>query len=97
MKRHGHLFEEICSFENLLTAAKKAQKGKRFKSSTANFNLELENELISLQKELQSQTYRMGAYKHFHIYDPKKRLISAAPYRDRVVQHALCNVIEPLS
>lgn len=40
--------------------------------------------------------YQPGAYKTFYIYEPKKRLISAAPYRDRVVQHALCNIIEPI-
>lgn len=96
MKRCGYLFDEICSFKNLLIASKKAQKGKRFKTSTGLFNLELENELIVLQGQLQNRTYRMGEYKQFYIHDPKKRLISAAPYRDRVAQHALCNVIEPL-
>jgi retron-type reverse transcriptase len=60
------------------------------------FNLNLENELLRLQSELKTKTYRIGAYKCFDIYDPKKRLISALPYRDRVVQHALCNVIEPI-
>ncbi len=96
MKRHGYLFEEICSFENLLKAAKKAQRGKRFKKPTAEFNLRLEEELLELQKELKEQTYRTGRYKQFLIYDPKRRLISALPYRDRVVQHALCNIIEPI-
>jgi len=96
MKRHGYLFDEITSFENLLKAARKAQRRKRLKSSSAEFNLSLENELLKLQKELQARTYRIGVYKQFYIYDPKKRLISALPYRDRVVQHALCNVIEPI-
>ncbi|MEK7376376.1 MAG: reverse transcriptase domain-containing protein [Candidatus Margulisiibacteriota bacterium] len=96
MKRYGNIFDKICSFENLLLAANKAQKGKRFKASTGRFNLDLENELIKLQQELLGQTYKMGAYRQFYIYDPKKRLISAAPYRDRVVQHALCNIIEPI-
>ncbi len=96
MKRYGHLFERICSFGNLLLASKKAQKGKRFRHSTGEFNLNLERELLCLQKELQGLTYQIGSYKQFYIYDPKKRLISAAPYRDRVVQHALCNIIEPI-
>ena len=96
MKRHGNLFDKIISFENLLKASRKAQRGKRLKNSTANFNLRLEPELLKLQKELQEQTYQIGSYKRFYIYDPKKRLISALPYRDRVVQHALCNVIEPI-
>lgn len=96
MERHHHLYEKICSFENLLLAARRAQKGKKLKSSVSDFNLEFEKEIFALQAELLSQTYRVGRYKQFHIYDPKKRLISALPYRDRVVQHALCNVIEPI-
>ncbi len=96
MKRQGYLFDKIISFENLLKASRKAQRGKHFKNSTADFNLSLEPELLKLQKELRERAYRMGSYKQFYIYDPKKRLISALPYRDRVVQHALCNIIEPI-
>lgn len=96
MSRHGYLFDKITSFENLLKASRKAQRGKRLKNSTAEFNLNLENELLKLQAELQSRAYRIDSYKQFYIYDPKKRLISALPYRDRAVQHALCNIIEPI-
>ena len=70
--------------------------GKRFQDEVAQFNFRLEAELYRLQEELQTQSYRPGAYHEFHIYKPKRRLISAAPYRDRVVHHALCNVIEPI-
>jgi hypothetical protein len=49
-----------------------------------------------LQAELQSETYRPGAYYNFHTLDPKPRLISAAPFRDRVVHHALGRVIEQI-
>ena len=96
MKSHNNLFDEITSFQNLLLAAGKAQRGKRFKPATARFNLNLEKELLALQQELRNQDYRHGKYRDFFINDPKRRLISAAPYRDRVVHHALCNVIEPL-
>jgi retron-type reverse transcriptase len=96
VKTYKHLFPEIVSFEKLLMAAQKAQKGKRFKRSTALFNLNLEKELLCLQRELTSKTYSHGLYTDFVIHDPKQRLISAAPYRDRVVHHALCNVIEPI-
>lgn len=96
MKSHTNLYESICTFENLLEAAHKAQRGKRFKASTARFNFFLERELLTLQDELLTQCYRPGAYTTFTIREPKTRLISAAPYRDRVVHHALCNVIEPL-
>ena len=79
-----------------MSAAGKAQKGKKFKTGTAFFNLNLEKELLSLQDELSKGTYTHGGYRDFFIYDPKRRLISAAPYRDRVVHHALCNIIEPI-
>jgi retron-type reverse transcriptase len=96
VKTYRNLFDRIASFENLLRAARKAQLGKRFKESTALFNLNLEKELLSIQKSLLDRTYLHGPYQDFFVFDPKRRLISAAPYRDRVVHHALCNVIEPI-
>ncbi|MGB3942518.1 MAG: RNA-directed DNA polymerase [Candidatus Manganitrophaceae bacterium] len=96
MKRYGNLYARICAFENLFLAAKKAQKGKRFNERVARFHLDLENELLRLQEELLHKTYTPGPYRTFSIYERKPRQISAAPYRDRVVHHALCNIIEPL-
>lgn len=96
MKRYGNLWSQIIAFPNLLQAARQAQKGKRFRSSVLAFNHNLEIELQRLQQELATQSYHPGPYNSFRIYDPKPRLISAAPYRDRVVHHALCNVITPL-
>ena len=96
MKRHGGLWGKLTSFENLLLAARKAQRGKRFNDATARFNFRLEPELFRLQDELVARTYRPGPYRSFAICEPKVRLISAAPYRDRVVHHALCNLIEPI-
>jgi len=96
MKTYNHLYEKICSFENLLLAAKRAQRGKTSKQDVARFNFHLERELLNIQTELLNQTYQPGEYYEFYIHDPKKRLISAAPYRDRVAHHALCNIIEPI-
>ncbi|BBC22441.1 RNA-directed DNA polymerase [Pseudanabaena sp. ABRG5-3] len=96
MKRHGNLYSQIISFENLLLAAKKAQKGKRYRDNVLAFNFHLESELLQLQTELLDQTYHPQGYRTFQIHEPKPRLISAAPYRDRVVHHALCNIIVPL-
>jgi len=95
-KTYKNLFEELTSFKNLLLAAGKSQKGKRMKPNTAKFSFFLEKELLRLQQELLSQTYRPGAYRNFFVYEPKPRLISAAPYRDRVVHHAFCNIVEPI-
>ena len=96
MKRYGHLWPGICSFANLHRAAKKACYGKRFRSTVARFHFVVEQALCRLEEELKSKTYRPGRYRTFLIYEPKQRLISAAPYRDRVVHHALCNVLEPI-
>lgn len=96
MKRYGNLWEQVIAFDNLLLAAHKAQKGKRFRANVLAFNYNLEQELQQLQADLSNQTYQPGIYRTFQIYEPKPRLISAAPYRDRVVHHAVCNIIVPL-
>lgn len=96
MKRYGNLWPQIIDFENLLLAARKAQRGKRFRTNVLAFNYHLEQELLALHQALKQQTYRPGKYTVFQVYAPKPRLISAAPYRDRVVHHALCNIIQPI-
>lgn len=96
MKRYGNLYPQIIKFENIFLAARKAQKGKRFQNNVLAFNHNLEQELIKIQQELTEKTYQPGAYRTFYIQEPKHRMISAAPYRDRVVHHALCNVIAPI-
>jgi len=96
MKRYGNLFPYIVSFDNLFSASRKARKGKRFKSNVIAFEMNIEEELLRLREELISQTYTPGRYTEFTIYERKPRKISAAPYRDRVVHHALCAIIEPL-
>jgi retron-type reverse transcriptase len=96
MKRFGNLFDKIWTFDNLLAAFYKARIGKRKNPNVAAFEVNLEWELLRLSEELRTGTYRPGPYRTFFIHDPKKRMISAAPFRDRVVHHALCNVIEPL-
>ena len=93
---HTSLFARLTSFPNLLLAAHRAQRGKRFRANVSNFTLNLEHELLHLQEELRTRAYRPGLYRTFQIRDKKVRLISAAPYRDRVVHHALCNVVEPI-
>lgn len=96
MKRHGHLWQQVVSFEALLRAAENARRGKRFRPAVAAFHFDLERELWQLHAELSTRTYRPGAYRSFFIHEPKKRQISAAPYRDRVVHHALTGVLEPI-
>jgi retron-type reverse transcriptase len=96
MKRTGKLFPKIIEFSNLLSASKKAQKGKLSQPNVQQFNQNLEAELTKIQQELINKTYQPGNYRTFYIKEPKWRLISAAPYRDRVVHHTLCNIIVPV-
>jgi len=91
-----NLYDHICSFENIYLAYRKARRGKRASVSTADFEYNQEEELLRLRAELSAQTWQPGPYRTFYIHDPKKRLIAAAPFRDRVVHHALCNWIAPL-
>lgn len=90
------MYERLTSWENLLLAWRKASRGKRGHPNVAEFEHRLEDHLLDLRTELRSKTYRPGAYDSFFIHEPKRRLISAAPFRDRVVHHALCNLIEPI-
>jgi len=96
MKRVGNLWDGLVSFPNLLRAARKARKGKRSRPDVAAFEFDVERELLRMREELEAGTYQFGPYHTFTITEPKPRLISAAPYRDRVVHHALVNVLEPV-
>lgn len=96
MKTYNHLFGQVTSFDNLWLAAQHARKGKRFQSNVSRFDFQLEANLFGLRKELQDRSYHPGPYRSFLIHEPKQRMISAAPYRDRVVHHALMNVTAPL-
>ncbi len=96
MKTYKQLYPHVHDFENLYLAWCKARKGKRGREGAAAFERVQEQELLALQEELQNFTYTPGPYRNFYVHDPKKRLISAAPFRDRVVHHALYRVIEPI-
>ncbi|MDI6768686.1 MAG: RNA-directed DNA polymerase [Anaerolineales bacterium] len=90
-----NLNERLIAWENLRLAYANASRGKRGKAPVAGFETLLADNLLELQGELAGQTYQPGRYRHFHVHEPKRRLISAAPFRDRVVHHALCNVSVP--
>ncbi|MBW2431202.1 MAG: group II intron reverse transcriptase domain-containing protein [Deltaproteobacteria bacterium] len=96
MKRYGHLFEHVCSFEALTRSAHQAARGKKTKPRVALFLQNLENEVIEIEAELLEKTYQPRPYRTFKIHDPKERMICAADFRDRVVHHAVCSVLEPI-
>lgn len=96
MKRIGSLYDKICEIDNLYLAYSKASKGKRNTYGVIQFEKELDKNLLSIQKELIEQTYRTSEYDVFMIHDPKERTIYRLPFRDRIVHHAIINVLEDI-
>jgi RNA-directed DNA polymerase len=96
MRRLGGIWSQVVSFDNLLRAYRKARRGKGRSPDVARFALNLEKELFRLQRELRDDAYWPGAYRLFRIYERKPRIIAAAPFRDRVVHHAVMNLVEPI-
>ena len=87
------VYLKICEYENLNNAFNQAKKNKRYRNDVLTFSSNLEENLLVLQNELISKSYKVGKYKDFYIHEPKKRLIMALPFRDRVVQWAIHLVI----
>jgi RNA-directed DNA polymerase len=90
------LFSEVVEFKNLHAAYRAARMSKRYRDSILKFGFRIEENLTRLQHDLEAGRYAHGRYREFIINDSKKRLIKAAPFRDRVVHHAVCNIIEPI-
>ena len=93
--RNGELFRQLCDPAWLMACALEAARGKRRKPDVARFLLDLEPECFRLAEQLAQGTWQPGAYRTFRIREPKPRWISAAPFCDRVVHHALVGVMEP--
>ena len=87
--------ERLCEWDNLITSWRLASRGKTSSEAVARFAHAVGEQLLDLQHRLLRGLWRPGPYVHFTIHEPKRRLISAAPFADRVVHHALCRVIEP--
>jgi len=96
MKTYRNLWLSLCSYENLVLAFKKARKRKTKKEYVIEFEANLENNIMQLKQELETFTYSPAPMTTFTIRDPKTRKISASHFRDRVVHHALVNILEPI-
>lgn len=96
LKRYGNLYPLIYDFDGLHEAYLQARKGKRFRPEVMRFTANLEENLIEIQNELMWQTYSVSPYRQFFIHEPKKRLIMALPFRDRVVQWSIYRILAPL-
>ncbi len=96
MKTYRRLFEKLCSYDNLFLAYQNASKGKTQKKYVLDFEKNLQNELYKLQWELLTHAYRPRPLTVFTVHDPKTRKISASHFRDRVIHHAIINIIGPI-
>ncbi len=95
-KRVGGLWSAVTSWENLFEALRRAALGKKKRPEVAAFLFDQESRLAGLRRELLDGSYRPGPYRMFRIFEPKPREISAAPFADRVIHHALTQVLEPI-
>jgi RNA-directed DNA polymerase len=95
-KKHDNLIEQIADWDNLLLAHQRARAGKRDRLEVQTFSGDLWLHLGNIQHHLLAGTYQMGTYRSFVVFEPKRREILAAPFGDRVVQHAVLNILEPI-
>jgi len=96
MRRHGGLFDQIVLHENLWRAWREFRRGKRSRPSVCAFEHVVDRSLLRLQRALTAGTWQPGTYRLLLLHEPKRRLIAAAPVRDRVVHHAVHRVAAPL-
>lgn len=96
MKHFKNLYPKIYDYENLHRAYLSARKNKRYRSEVLAFSANLEENLIELQNELIYHSYKVGRYREFYVSEPKRRLVMALPFRDRVLQWAVYRIVNPL-
>lgn len=90
------LWAELTSFENLYAAFQGARHGKRYRLEVMRYAANLEENLINLQNHLLWRSWTPGRQREFTVREPKLRAIQAPPFEDRVLHHALVQVVEPL-
>jgi retron-type reverse transcriptase len=96
METYRNLYARLCSYDNLLLAWQKARKRKTLKDYVIEFESNLESNLNQLKHELETFTYSPAPITTFIVRDPKTRRIGASHFRDRVIHHAVCNIITPI-
>jgi RNA-directed DNA polymerase len=96
MKTYKNLYPKLCSYKNLERAFRKASRGKKSKFYVREFIQNFQTNLISLKRDLETETYIPSPLVKFTIRDPKTRLIRKSTFRDRIVHHAVVNILEPI-
>lgn len=89
-------FEKVIDFKNMYKAYRKSKQGKGYKKSSAQFGIMALDGINKLIEQLKNKTYKISPYQEFKVYEPKERIIKTSSFKDKVVQHSLCdNVILP--
>jgi len=96
MQKPKSLYDSLCCYDNLCLAYKKARKRKTTKDYVINFEKDLTDNLLRLRSELLLHSYHPKPLVNFTVREPKTRKISKSSFKDRIVHHALCNIIEPI-
>ena len=96
MKSYGHLWPQITAAENFALAWRRVRRRHASSEEVLEYERHLGENLEALRQELMAGAYRPGGFRQFKVWDPKPRIISCAPVRDRIIHHALCAVITPL-
>lgn len=96
-KTHKNLYQRLCSFQYLHNSWLAAKRHKRYQHAILDFEYDLEANLLDLVADLKGATYRVSGYRYFYVYEPKKRQVAClTSFRDRVIQHAVCSLLEPI-
>ena len=97
MKRFGNLFDKVISIANLQLAADKAMRGKSRQPGVKKFLADRDANIVQLHQDLANGTFKTSEYTIFTVFEPKQREIYRLPfYPDRIVHHAIMNIIEPI-
>lgn len=97
MIKDSTVFDKIIDFENLYKAYRDSKSGKGFTKSRIKFELSALDGIYQIKKLLESKQYEVDRYNRFKVYEPKERIIEAGSFKDKIVQHSLCdNVLLPI-
>ena len=96
MKSYKNLYPKLCSYDNLELAFRKARKGKSKQKYVKEFEKDLENNLLNLKRELLNFEHKPTKLTKFIVRDPKTRVIRKSIFKDRIVHHAVVNILEPI-
>jgi len=96
MKTYNNLYKKFYSKENLMLAFNKAKKGKTKKNYVINFESNIIKNINNLQEDLINKKYYPSRLKKFIVRDPKTRTIHSSMFRDRIIHHAIINIIKTI-